>query len=85
MPEPSLRSLRQTADQHVDLAALITRGLRAELNTQSFVTGQSQIDLDFDPSLAGGPAPGRHQPAGNPDAAIHPAAREGTTQPTPAA
>jgi paraquat-inducible protein B len=26
------------------------RGLRAELNTQSFVTGQSQIDLDFDQS-----------------------------------
>ena len=24
--------------------------LRAELNTQSFVTGQSQIDLDFDPA-----------------------------------
>lgn len=31
-----------------DLADLIRRGLRAELNTQSFVTGQSQIDLDFD-------------------------------------
>ena len=32
----------------VDLAAMIARGLRAELNTQSFVTGQSEIDLDFD-------------------------------------
>jgi paraquat-inducible protein B len=34
----------------VDLATMIERGLRAELNTQSFVTGQSEIDLDFDPS-----------------------------------
>jgi paraquat-inducible protein B len=33
----------------VDLADLIQRGLRAELNVQSFVTGQSEIDLDFDP------------------------------------
>jgi paraquat-inducible protein B len=33
-----------------DLPKLIARGLRAELNLQSFVTGQSQIDLDFDPS-----------------------------------
>jgi paraquat-inducible protein B len=32
----------------VDLPSLIARGLRAELVTQSFVTGQSQIDLDFD-------------------------------------
>jgi paraquat-inducible protein B len=39
-------------DTNLDLAALITRGLRAELNVQSFVTGQSQIDLDFDPSSA---------------------------------
>jgi paraquat-inducible protein B len=35
-----------------DLPGLIKRGLRAELNTQSFVTGQSQIDLDFDPASA---------------------------------
>jgi paraquat-inducible protein B len=35
----------------VDLGALIRLGLRAELNTQSFVTGQSEIDLDFDPAL----------------------------------
>ena len=33
----------------VDLPKLIARGLRAELNMQSFVTGQSEIDLDFDP------------------------------------
>ncbi|HEY1412953.1 MAG TPA: MlaD family protein [Rhodopila sp.] len=51
--EPS-RSLitRKNADNTVDLTTLITRGLRAELNVQSFVTGQSQIDLDFDPASA---------------------------------
>jgi paraquat-inducible protein B len=39
-----------TARRVLDLASLAARGLRAELNTQSFVTGQSQIDLDFDQS-----------------------------------
>jgi len=34
----------------VDLSQLVTRGLRAELHTQSFVTGQSEINLDFDPA-----------------------------------
>jgi paraquat-inducible protein B len=34
----------------VDLSQLVARGLRAELHTQSFVTGQSEIDLDFDPA-----------------------------------
>jgi phospholipid/cholesterol/gamma-HCH transport system substrate-binding protein len=48
----------RTGDQHVDLAALITRGLRAELNVQSFVTGQSQIDLDFDPTSPAALHPG---------------------------
>ena len=43
---------RKEADTNVDLPALINRGLRAELNVQSFVTGQSQIDLDFDPTSA---------------------------------
>ncbi|WP_428491863.1 MlaD family protein [Rhodopila sp.] len=43
---------RQAANSDVDLPALIKRGLRAELNVQSFVTGQSQIDLDFDPTSA---------------------------------
>jgi paraquat-inducible protein B len=38
------------APRVLDLPALVTRGLRAELNVQSFVTGQSQIDLDFDSS-----------------------------------
>jgi len=33
----------------VDMPSLIARGLRAELRTQSFVTGQSLIDLDIDP------------------------------------
>ncbi|MBB2200028.1 MlaD family protein [Gluconacetobacter tumulisoli] len=32
------------------LQDLINHGLRASLNVQSFVTGQSEIDLDFDPS-----------------------------------
>jgi paraquat-inducible protein B len=33
-----------------DLPALVQRGMRAELEIQSFVTGQSQINLDFAPS-----------------------------------
>jgi paraquat-inducible protein B len=37
-------------DDTIDLPDLITHGLRAELNVQSFVTGQSEIDLDFDPA-----------------------------------
>jgi paraquat-inducible protein B len=40
---------RPSGTTGVDLPELIKRGLRAELNVQSFVTGQSQIDLDFDP------------------------------------
>jgi paraquat-inducible protein B len=44
-PDPS-----RSGGQPVDLANLIKRGLRAELNVQSFVTGQSQIELDFDPT-----------------------------------
>jgi paraquat-inducible protein B len=43
---------RKTGGDRVDLTDLITRGLRAELNVQSFVTGQSEIDLDFDPASA---------------------------------
>jgi len=41
---------RRTDAANVDLPDLIKRGLRAELNLQSFVTGQSEIGLDFDPS-----------------------------------
>lgn len=33
----------------ITLQQLIARGLRAQLNVRSFVTGQSEIDLDFDP------------------------------------
>jgi paraquat-inducible protein B len=44
---------RGTAGNGVNLADLIARGLRAELKVQSFVTGQSEIDLDFDPTSAG--------------------------------
>ncbi len=43
---------RPEGDETVRLPDLISRGLRAELNVQSFVTGQSQIDLDFDPASA---------------------------------
>ncbi len=39
-----------TSLKQLDLSKLVARGLRAELVTQSFVTGQSQIDLDFYPS-----------------------------------
>jgi paraquat-inducible protein B len=46
----SAQVTRESGNASVDLSALITRGLRAELNTQSFVTGQSAIDLDFDPT-----------------------------------
>jgi paraquat-inducible protein B len=40
---------RRMGGENADLTDLIARGLRAELNVQSFVTGQSEIDLDFDP------------------------------------
>lgn len=33
----------------LDLATMVKRGLRAELVTQSFVTGQAEIGLDFSP------------------------------------
>lgn len=38
------------AEIKLDLPILISRGLRAELNTQSFVTGQAEINLDFNPA-----------------------------------
>ena len=47
-----VRMARGSQANPVDLDAMIARGLRAELNTQSFVTGQSEIDLDFDPASA---------------------------------
>jgi paraquat-inducible protein B len=49
--EPERAQVGQpSGTEPVDLPDLIRRGLRAELNVQSFVTGQSQIDLDFDPA-----------------------------------
>jgi phospholipid/cholesterol/gamma-HCH transport system substrate-binding protein len=39
----------ESGSQRIDLQVMVQRGLRAELLTQSFVTGQAQIDLDFDP------------------------------------
>ncbi len=38
-------------DHMPDLSDLVRLGLRAQLNTQSFVTGQSEIDLELDPSV----------------------------------
>jgi paraquat-inducible protein B len=42
----------------LDLSELVARGLRAEMVMQSFVTGQSQIDLDFYPASAATLHPG---------------------------
>lgn len=42
----------QKRQDATDLPQVVGVGLRAELNTQSFVTGQSEIDLDFDPTSA---------------------------------
>ncbi len=50
--------------------SLITHGLRAELNVQSFVTGQSQIDLDFDPASPAVLHRDITKSAGNPHTAI---------------
>lgn len=40
----------ETGAAGVNLRDLVARGLRAELVTQSFVTGQSEINLDFYPT-----------------------------------
>jgi paraquat-inducible protein B len=48
-PDQAPGGQRGTADIP-NLSELLARGLRAELKVQSFVTGQSQIDLDFDPT-----------------------------------
>jgi paraquat-inducible protein B len=42
----------ETGGAALDFPKLIARGLRAELYTQSFVTGQSEISLDFDAASA---------------------------------
>ena len=44
------RVARPQGSTPLDMPDLIKRGLRAQLNIQSFVTGQAQIDLDFDPA-----------------------------------
>ena len=44
----------QDRDFNLGLESLIARGLRAELNTQSFVTGQSEMNLDFRPDVVRG-------------------------------
>lgn len=48
-PNTSRLSTDGTADP-MKLSTMIERGLRAQLDTQSFVTGQAVIDLDFDQS-----------------------------------
>ena len=76
---------RHSDTGHLDLPDLIARGLRAELILQSFVTGQSAIDLDFDPTSAPVLHAGHHQPAGDPNAPIHVAEGGGAAQSAPAA
>ena len=44
--------LTTQAGAGLDLGQLVQQGLRAQLNTQSFVTGQSEIDLEFDVASA---------------------------------
>ena len=46
----ALRLRRAGADAPPDLPTLVTRGLRARLVAQSFVTGQKSIELDFVPN-----------------------------------
>ena len=48
--DPGHAILGKRGGDAIDLPDLVAHGLRAELNVQSFVTGQSQIDLDFDPT-----------------------------------
>lgn len=48
--DPGHAILGKRGDSSIDLQDLVAHGLRAELNVQSFVTGQSEIDLDFDPT-----------------------------------
>lgn len=49
-PERIRVSNEANVETTLDLPMLISRGLRAELNTQSFVTGQAEINLDFNPA-----------------------------------
>jgi paraquat-inducible protein B len=56
--EPQRGNSAQGGQPEVDLPNLIKRGLRAQLNIQSFVTGQAEIDLDFDPKTPATQYPG---------------------------
>ncbi len=47
-----------TSQAVLNLSALVAQGLRAELVTQSFVTGQSEINLDFYPAAPAALHPG---------------------------
>ncbi|GAA4485400.1 MlaD family protein [Gluconacetobacter asukensis] len=50
--QPNRISIAGKSGSHrsLTLQSMIDHGLRASLNLQSFVTGQAEIDLDFDPS-----------------------------------
>ncbi|MFL5283404.1 MAG: MlaD family protein [Rhodopila sp.] len=45
----SITSVGPNAGATFDVPELVKRGLRAQLQMQSYVTGQAQIDLEFDP------------------------------------
>ncbi|MDM0032900.1 MlaD family protein [Variovorax sp. J22P271] len=59
--QPSALRLTDGKDKVPDLSVLVQRGLRARLASQSIVTGQKAIELDFLPdtpdTLLGGPGP----------------------------
>jgi paraquat-inducible protein B len=42
---------RSDGGERIGIPELVRRGLRAQMNIQSLVTGQAQIELDFDPSV----------------------------------
>ena len=48
-PDRVTIGLHGTSVRTVGLEALVHDGLRAQLNVQSFVTGQAEVDLDFRP------------------------------------
>jgi len=47
--EGRVRLTRDSTSSQPSLSELVAKGLRAELNLQSFVTGQSNVNLDFAP------------------------------------
>jgi len=50
--EGRVRLTRDSTSSQPSLSELVAKGLRAELNLQSFVTGQSNVNLDFAPASA---------------------------------